>query len=164
MKASLIHKLWKLVPLIFVFQGLRAWTNAEFRRNFALSGWNSIVSQGAFFLETLALVVALCVALSWIRKVRFTKLSQLAGPLTLETDDEGISATTAKGRTTIFWPALRKIIETETHFFVLSAPKYGYIIPKRAFDSPAQCAEFGALLKQKWAQHHPDVAPIAAPK
>jgi len=76
-----------------------------------------------------------------------------AASVTIQTDSEGISGSNDKGRDTIFWPSVHKIIETESHFFVLNAPQGGFIIPKRAFDSPAQCAEFGALLQSKWEQH-----------
>lgn len=95
---------------------------------------------------------------------RIEKLPLLQEPISVATNEEGVSGVSNRGRETVFWPTLHRILETETHFFVLTAPKAGLIIPKRAFDSPAQCAAFGDFLKQQWARHHPNAAPIAAPR
>lgn len=112
----------------------------------------------------LIVTVALFLFLTWAKKAQLRKDPLFTEPLTIATDDEGILATNSQGRDTTFWHSIFKIIETKAHFFVLNAPQAGLIIPKRAFDSPAQCAEFGALLHSKWAQHHPHAAPIAPPR
>lgn len=154
--------LW-FVPLLILGQSVFFASNDQvLRHNFAVHGWSVLTLP--FWITVLGMM--LCIVMYPVailnQRMRFQKSSFSVGPTTVVADDEGISGTTAKSRDMFSWPTIRHILETETYFFVLSAPRAGLIIPKRAFESPAQCAEFGALLQRKWAEHHPDAAPIAS--
>lgn len=151
-----------LIPLIVTSLSLMSNPRTRFRLMHGLyrPSWGEIAS---YAVPALVFPLLFAFFLTMARR-KAKQDADSAAPITIQTDNEGISGSNDKGRDTIFWLSVHKIIETDAHFFVLNSPQGGLIIPKRAFDSPAQCAEFGALLQSKWAQHHPDAAPIAEAK
>lgn len=161
-KRSPNFMVWVMLAVFLVQTGVSFYADRRLRLRIAYLGWKAILPHLWAFLLPLVILAAFFGIFIWAQKAQLKKLPLLNEPVTIATDEEGISGTISKGRDNIFWVSLHKILETDAHFFVLSAPQAGLIIPKRAFDSPAQCAEFGALLKRKWAEHHGDVAPIAA--
>lgn len=71
----------------------------------------------------------------------------LMGPRKIVIDEEGIRqiAPLYEGRTN--WRAILSIHETPTHIFLMTDRLAGYIVPRHAFGSPAQCAEFIAFAR-----------------
>ncbi|WP_105483665.1 hypothetical protein [Abditibacterium utsteinense] len=134
-----------------------------------LGGWKGL-AVGVFF--TLIWDVDFYLTRRRRHKSSFAKYPILSQTHIISVTDEGFGIYLGAAEP-LPWSCVDRIVETRTRYLVvvlLQPEIYGrefqnaVAIPKRAFDSPAQCANFGALLKQKWAQHRNDIASIASAK
>jgi hypothetical protein len=55
---------------------------------------------------------------------------------------DGLHAESDSYRTLIFWPSIRKVIDTPTHILLMSDVSQGYVIPKRCFPDERASSAF----------------------
>ena len=66
-------------------------------------------------------------------------------------DDEGFRLTTDRSDASMTWAAVRRADDISGHVLLWPNQQLGYIIPKRAFASPADAEAFAKLAKEKTA-------------
>ncbi len=152
------------VLLEALFYGLEIAFGRRLPPDFAVLGWRALVLLILQISGTALIAVAVYAVWIWMQEGQLRSASWLKKPVTITANEAGICGAMAGEPGTIAWSWIYRIIETEAHFVVSMGALNGLIIPKRAFDSPAQAAEFGVLLQRKWAEHRPDAAPIAPAK
>ncbi|MCC6899429.1 MAG: YcxB family protein [Polyangiaceae bacterium] len=100
-------------------------------------------SLGAF-----ALVSALVAGLRlWVRRLPRDDGATL-GRHQIELADDGFHVEGRSGRAFVRWSAVVELREVEAHVFLYVDRMMAYVIPKRAFASPGECARFVAFAKQ----------------
>ena len=158
------------IPLVLGVVALQTLTDRRFMGNLRLmqlryhfGGWHAVSAQVLSLVLPIVLVSAFWLVISIWNRRNQAKLPMFAQPITIRADDEGISGTSTQGRDTIFWRAVHQILETPTHFFILSAPQAGLIVPKRAFVSEAEATRFFDYVKAQWEQTRPQTPPLAQP-
>ncbi|MBS1792226.1 MAG: YcxB family protein [Acidobacteria bacterium] len=74
---------------------------------------------------------------------------QIYGPqpfrLEIALDDEGVFLDDGRSRSTISWPRVKKISETDDFFYLNFFNNSGVKVPKRAFDGHSRIGEFKAF-------------------
>ena len=68
---------------------------------------------------------------------------------TIELKAEEMTADTALIKSQMQWPALEKVVSRPGFLAVYVSSQRAYVIPNRAFSSPAQRAEFLAICRQR---------------
>ncbi|MBI3201482.1 MAG: YcxB family protein [Myxococcales bacterium] len=100
-------------------------------------------SLGAF-----ALVSALVAGLRlWVRRLPRDDGATL-GRHQIELCEEGFHVEGRSGRAFVRWSAVVELLEVEAHVFLYVDRMMAYVIPKRAFASPGECARFVDFAKK----------------
>lgn len=158
------------IPLALAFLALQTLADRRFMGNlrflqlrFQLGGWNAVSGQVLAMVIPIVFIVAFMVAISIYNRHSLAKRPMFTHPITIRADDEGISGTSISGRDTIFWKAVHKLVETPTHFFILNAPQAGLIVPKCAFVSDNEAAQFISYARAQHQKAQPIVPPLSQP-
>jgi hypothetical protein len=90
----------------------------------------------------------------WQCKRRIMRLPAKGGTMlgehSLRFDSEGVSGKTAVSEGTIRWTGVLDIVETKKYFFMFVDTAVAFIIPKRAFASPADADQFFSTATSLW--------------
>jgi hypothetical protein len=70
-------------------------------------------------------------------------------PSVFRVSDEGVFSENATSSSMHKWAAVRSIIETKEHYFVMLSPMRGYIVPKRSFAMPEAGAAFATAVRAR---------------
>jgi hypothetical protein len=80
----------------------------------------------------------------------------LLGPKTLTVSPEGLRVRTPKTNTELLWPVITAVDETADSFYLFVSPFAAVIVPKRAFGSEAEVAEFREAVRRGREDSHED--------
>ena len=110
---------------------------------------------GEWYLATyflalgLFLLVLQFVIVPWQRRRQFVHQRLGDYEVALAADENGFSAKTDLADGTNKWAAVRQVDDLPFHVLLWPNNRIGWIVPKRAFASPAEAAAFVALAKEK---------------
>ena len=106
--------------------------------------WAAYMAVMAGLLLALQLVVT-----PWhqARQFRHQRLDELE--IELEANPEGFSARTPISDAWQSWNAVRQVDDLPEHVIMWPNNRIGWIVPKRAFKTPDEAAEFAAFAKEK---------------
>ena len=104
----------------------------------------------AYFLALgLVLLVLQFVIVPWQRRRQFAHQRLGDYEVALAADENGFSAKTDLADGTHKWAAVRQVDDLPSHVLLWPNNRIGWIVPERAFASPAEAAGFVALAKEK---------------
>lgn len=94
------------------------------------------------FLAIPALIALVWAMRPWIIRRMMSVFPLIGRPVAVTVSDSGVSGGAEDLNQHVGWTAVRQIIRTPTHIFILTMPRGGMILPRRAVDSET---EFDAL-------------------
>ena len=97
----------------------------------------------------LFLLVLQFVIVPWQRRRQFVHQRVGDYEVALAADENGFSTKTDLADGTHKWAAVRQVDDLRSHVLLWPNNRIGWIVPKRAFASPAEAAAFVALAKEK---------------
>jgi hypothetical protein len=109
--------------------------------------WQGVPGPWAYLLFA---GVAVFVALDLIRdrlwRRYFRGLEKYRGPLTATVDDNGVGVDSAEGVHVHPWSVFRSFVSTDAFIFLIIDQRQFSVIPKDAFESPAQATTFEGIV------------------
>src|SRR5258708_3287009 len=66
----------------------------------------------------------------------------------LRIDQDGLHATSRKGTASLNWSAVERIADSETDLYIYVGPTNAFVIPRRAFANPDDCALFASRARE----------------
>jgi hypothetical protein len=113
--------------------------------------WSTVNYYLPLNVFLVAYVVFLLLINPWLVGRQVPKNERLSSEITWEVDEDEIRVSNKFMQSKFDWGTFHSAIETRTHYLlILSSNKRMYqVLPKRAFETPAQEAAFRTLLKTK---------------
>lgn len=115
-------------------------------------GWMGEIGMAVYFLALVTILVALQVF--WfpsLRKRQFAHQRLGDSDIHFRADDNGFSTRSDLAEGTHKWIAIRQVDDLPGHVLLWPNNRIGWMIPKRAFASPEEAADFAKLAKEKTA-------------
>lgn len=119
---------------------------------FAVTMWSSEWALAVYFCVLAVLLLALeYFAVPWQVRRQFAHQRLGEFEMDFRADEEGFSTHSelAEGRQK--WPSIRRVDDLADHVILWPNNRMGWIVPKRAFESPSQAEAFASLAKEKTA-------------
>lgn len=143
--------------MTYTFEEYRAYSNTMFRRQAlpafgameALFLFSALYTKGLFLavVGLLWLAVAIFVQSRQVKKIYASNKLARNLEIHFQFGEEALVESTANGQFTVPYEKLWKIIETKTHFYLMTARNQGYMLNKKNF--PAGLEDFLRGLKGK---------------
>lgn len=113
-----------------------------------------LYAAGVCLGALVALALLLRALRAWVRRLPREDGATL-GPHELSLDEAGLRVTGRSGHSFVAWPAIVEIRETGDHLFLYVDRMMAYVVPKRAFASPAECASFAEFARARAGRRTP---------
>lgn len=115
----------------------------------AVVGWNNWRDGLSFAILFTLIFIGMRVNVRWQLRRAVRRTPSAFGRYEWTIDEEGVRIKSAATDATIKWPAFVGFEESRGSFYLMVSPNFAQFIPRRAFATPTEQAEFRALVRSK---------------